>query len=189
MNTHSTLDLEFLAYMEPTASSSHWVLCLDIPEQKQKGWSVIWECGADLDVNLISPININDKGNDNVYILPIRPRGIKRSIHHFCNWRIHGEEVVNKMKTRRAAVTRRECCGFHWGWTLYYNPFASYAHPPIVRDHANVHEIGIHIPVVVDRYPWISLSLILRPLVEKNIILYLKTSIQSIIIIAYFCRY
>ena len=39
-----------------------------------------------------------------------------------------------------------------------YNPFASYAHPPIVRDHVNVDEIGIHIPVVVDRYPWISLS-------------------------------
>ena len=36
-----------------------------------------------------------------------------------------------------------------------YNPFASYAHPPIVRDHANVHEIGSHIPVVADRYPWI----------------------------------
>ena len=39
-----------------------------------------------------------------------------------------------------------------------YNPFASYAHPPIVRDHANMHEIGSHIPVVADRYPWISPS-------------------------------
>ena len=41
---------------------------------------------------------------------------------------------------------------------VYYNPFASYAHPPIVRDSANVHEIGSHIPVVDDRYPGISMS-------------------------------
>ena len=42
--------------------------------------------------------------------------------------------------------------------TGHYNPFASYAHPPIVRDHVNVHEIGSHIPMVADRYPWISPS-------------------------------
>ena len=36
--------------------------------------------------------------------------------------------------------------------------FASYAHPPIVKDNAYVHEIGSHIPVVADRYPGISLS-------------------------------
>ena len=39
-----------------------------------------------------------------------------------------------------------------------YNPFVSSAHPPIVRDHANVHKIGSHFPVVADRYPWISPS-------------------------------
>ena len=37
-------------------------------------------------------------------------------------------------------------------------PFASYAHPSIVRDNANVHEIGSHTPVVADRYRGISLS-------------------------------
>ena len=41
---------------------------------------------------------------------------------------------------------------------MYYNPFASYAYPPIVRDHANVYEIGSHTPVVADQYQWISLS-------------------------------
>ena len=40
---------------------------------------------------------------------------------------------------------------------IYYNLFASYAHPPIVRDNANVHEIGSRIPVVDNRYPGISL--------------------------------
>ena len=39
-----------------------------------------------------------------------------------------------------------------------YNSFAFYAHPPIVRGHANVHKIGSHIPVVADRYPQISPS-------------------------------
>ena len=39
-----------------------------------------------------------------------------------------------------------------------YNPFASYAHLPIVRDSANLHEIGSHIFVVDDRYLGISLS-------------------------------
>ena len=41
---------------------------------------------------------------------------------------------------------------------INYNPFVSSAHPPIVRDHANVHKIGSHFPVVADRYPWISPS-------------------------------
>ena len=41
---------------------------------------------------------------------------------------------------------------------FYYNPFASYAHPPIVRESANEHEIGSYILVVDDRYPGISLS-------------------------------
>ena len=43
-------------------------------------------------------------------------------------------------------------------YLTYYNPFSSYAHPAIVRDHANVHKIGSHIPMVADRYPWISPS-------------------------------
>ena len=75
---------------------------------------------------------------------------------------------------------------------LVYNPFASYAHPPIVRDHANVHEIGSQIPVVTDRYPWISPSCgfdIAATGRKNNVILFLKTPIQSIIIIVYFCRY
>ena len=55
-----------------------------------------------------------------------------------------------------------------------YNPFASSAHPPIVRDHANVHKIGSHFPVEADRYPWISravtVGLILQPLLEKKMV-------------------
>ena len=39
-----------------------------------------------------------------------------------------------------------------------YSPFASYAHPPIVRDKANVHGIGSYIPVADDQYPGIFLS-------------------------------
>ena len=75
-----------------------------------------------------------------------------------------------------------------------YNPFASYAHPPIVRDHANVYKIGSHIPVVTDRYPHISPSSVFENwncnhLQKTSRILYLKTPIQSIIIIVYFCRY
>ena len=53
-----------------------------------------------------------------------------------------------------------------WSKSQMINPFASYAHPPIVRDHANVHEIGSHIPVVADRY----VGLILRPLVGKKML-------------------
>ena len=47
--------------------------------------------------------------------------------------------------------------------------------------HANVHEIGSHIPVVADRYPWISPSCGF----DIDVILYLKTHIQSIIIIVF----
>ena len=61
-----------------------------------------------------------------------------------------------------------------------YNPFASYAHPSIVRDHANLHEIGSHILMVADRYPWISPScgFDIAATGRKNVILYLKTPIQ-----------
>ena len=73
-----------------------------------------------------------------------------------------------------------------------YNPFASYAHPTIVRDHANVHKIWSHIPMVADRYPWISPScgfdIAATALVGKKL-LYLKTPVQSIIVIVYFCCY
>ena len=55
-------------------------------------------------------------------------------------------------------------------------PFASYAHPPsIVRDNANVHEIGRHIPVVDNLYPGISLSYgfdIVAIGTEKNTLFY-----------------
>ena len=85
------------------------------------------------------------------------------------------------------------CKSGHFRALLSYNPFASYAHPPIVRDHANVHEIGSHIPVVAGRYPWIFPSCgfdIAATGRKKNVILYLKTPIQSIIIIiVYFCRF
>ena len=65
--------------------------------------------------------------------------------------------------------------------------------PPIVRDHTNVHKIRSHIPVVADRYPRIIPSSdfdIAATGRKKNVILYLKTPVRSIIIIiVYFCRY
>ena len=75
----------------------------------------------------------------------------------------------------------------------YYNPFASYAHPPIVRGHANVPKIvgKSHIHVVADWYPRISPSsgLIFATTGRRNVILYLKPVRIIIIIIVYFCRY
>ena len=56
----------------------------------------------------------------------------------------------------------------------YYNPVASYAHPPM-------HEIGSHIPVVDDRYPGISLSCgfdIADTGRKSYVILYLKTQFK-----------
>ena len=56
-----------------------------------------------------------------------------------------------------------------YSWGQGHNPFASYAHPPIVRDSANVHEIGSHILVADDRYPRIVATAR-----KSYVILYLK---------------
>ena len=83
----------------------------------------------------------------------------------------------------------RETCNTRLALTIIQ--FVSYAHPPIVRGHVNVYEIGSHIPVVlidIRGYPR-AVGWILRPLAEKSYVtLYLKTHVQRLII-AYCCRY
>ena len=78
------------------------------------------------------------------------------------------------------------------GRYCYYNPFVSYAHPPIVRGHVNVYEIGSHIPVVlIDIRGYIPEQWVeyCGHWQKKSYVnLYLKTHVQRLII-AYCCHY